>query len=144
MLNFSSRAILRTACRATTMSWSEVRASESLFGTGFLFAFFKEVHSSFDVERGSHVGEAEPQFSQGDCDRRLHPDHHGASIEKARNGRDVSDHSSDERIDYLECGDIDQDPFRAVFFNRCTQIILQLKSDSIVHVDLDRHQQALP
>src|SRR5829696_7114696 len=94
-LNFSSCVIFRTAWRASTTSCSTRRASVSLLMTAIRalpvggHRGAEPVHSPFDVERGLHPLERQPQLDQRDRDGRPHADEDGAGVEDARHAGDV-------------------------------------------------------
>ena len=102
----------------------------------------EQLHAALDVERGAHARQRQPQLDQRDRDGRAHADHDRLGVEHARHRRDVADHAADERVDDLERGDVDQDAARPVWTMRSRQVVLQRHREAVVHVDLDRHQQA--
>ena len=74
---------------------------------------------------------------------RLHPDERGFRTEDLRHARDVGDHASDERIDHLERGDVDQHAPAGMPLNRIGEVVLQSQGELVVHVDLDGDEQEL-
>src|SRR5262245_9425207 len=76
----SSAAHLRTACRTSTTSLSELAGNVSCFSTAiavFLPARARppeQVHSLLDVQGRAHPRQGQAQFDQGDGDGWLHAD----------------------------------------------------------------------
>ena len=96
-----------------------------------------------DVERGAHAGERKAELDQGDGDGGLHADYHRVGVEHPRHRRDVAEHAADERIDDLERRDVDQHAARAVGDDPVGEIVLERHRQAVVHVHLDRDQQAV-
>lgn len=93
------------------------------------------------VQRRAYARKREAEFDERDRDRRLHADDDRLGIEHARHGGRVADHASDERIDHVERGNVDQDAARAVFHDAARQIVLQREREPVVHVDLNGDEQ---
>src|SRR3569832_2482287 len=96
-----------------------------------------------DIERGLHPLQRQSELHQGDRDRRLHADHHGACIEDAGHGGEIGDDATDERIHQLQRRDVQQDAFRTGLFDFPEQIVLQRQCQLIIHFNLDGDEQKL-
>ncbi len=87
--------------------------------------------------------ERQAQLHQRDRDRRAHADDDGDRVEHARHGGDVVQHAADEGVDDFQRGYVDHDAARAIGHDALRQIVLQRHGQPVVHVDLDRDQQAI-
>ena len=91
----------------------------------------------------STPGSARPKLDQRDRDRGLHADEHCPCVENPGHAGNIPDHAPHERIDHLECGDVDEDAARTLGLDRIGQIVLQAQRQLIMHVDLQRDEQEL-
>src|SRR3569832_532881 len=122
------RMSVREVCIADLLT----RECRLLFGDALL-----------DIERGLHPLQRQSELHQGDRDRRLHADHHGACIEDAGHGGEIGDDATDERIHQLQRRDVQQDAFRTGLFDFPEQIVLQRQCQLIIHFNLDGDEQKL-
>src|SRR6185312_14402428 len=141
-------ACARTIWRTRTTSSPERRSMLSDFSTFMQPAAIidnapDEGEALVDIECGAHAAELEPELDQGDGHRRPHADDHGRRIEHAAHGGDVVEHAADEGIDDLQGRDVDHDAAGARRDDAVGEILLQLHRQAVVHVDLDRDQQAI-
>src|SRR6185312_15186098 len=107
------------------------------------YQLVQERHAALHVERGSHTFERQPQLHERDGDSGLHSNHHRLRIQHAGHGGDVADHSADERVHHLERGDVHEDTSRTHRDDALGEILLQLQSEPVMHVHLDRDQEKL-
>src|SRR5690606_24688276 len=101
----------------------------------------QQLHALLDVERSADALQRQPQLDQRDGDGRLHADDDGLGIHDARKAGNRTDHPSDERIDHIQCRDIDEYGTGRSLTDPLGKIVLQRKGKLVVHVDLDGDQQ---
>src|SRR5262245_53092960 len=101
----------------------------------------EHVHAAFNVERRAHAAELEAELHARDGDRGPHPPRDGCRSEDARRGRQVVQHSADERIDELEGRDVDEHTLGPRLDDLLREVLLELHRHAVVQVDLDRDEQ---
>src|SRR5436190_21299535 len=107
MPNPRSCEILRTFCRASTMSCSERTGTTSLLVMVIDPVCAPEpgakpLHPPLNRQRGVDTREAQAELDQRNGDRRAHAHDDSLGVEYARHRGDVRDHPPDVGIDELE------------------------------------------
>src|SRR5919204_2845746 len=103
----------------------------------------KKLHALVDVQARANARQGQAQFDQRDGDGGPHADHDGLGVEDLRHRRDVAEHATDERVDDLERGDVDEHALRPIANDAIGEIVLQRHGQTVVHVDLDADQEEL-
>src|ERR1700733_9885665 len=142
-------ASVRAAWRTRTTSSEERISTFSLFCV-VIFRLRRreprvdESHAALDVQGGFDAGERQSKLDQRDRHRGPHADNHGVGVQNARDRGDVVEHPADETVDDLQRRDIDENALRVGVDNLAGQILFQCGRQTIVHVDLNGHQQRIP
>src|SRR5215213_8377073 len=129
-------------------------SSEDRTGTVSVFSTSKFVHSPIDfaannrqplvhIERRAHAVQRQPKLDERDRHCRLHADDNRNRVENARDRGDIVQHPADERVDDFQRRYIDHDAARARRDDLLRQILLQRHRHSIVHIHLDRDEEAV-
>jgi hypothetical protein len=96
-----------------------------------------------DIQSGADAGERQAQLHQRDRDRRAHAHDDGDRVEHPGHRRDIVQHAPDEGVDDFQGRYVDHDAARPIGHDALRQIVLQRHGEPVVHVDLDRDQQAV-
>src|SRR4029453_3418292 len=144
-----SQARCRTACRTMTIcsevvSGSKSAEADAILASSYVDRHRQQVHALLDGQRGAYAGKGYAQLDESNGNGRAHTDDDCFCVQHTRHRGYVAQHTSYERVDNLERRDVDQHTPCAGIGNACRQIVLQLQSQPIVHIHLDRHEEKGP
>src|SRR5919108_5780141 len=144
-LNPSSSASARAWARTATRSSSDAISicTSAAIATASLRQAVQQLQALLEVESRSNRLEIEPEAHHRHRPVGLDPDDHRLRPAETRHERDRPQRPGDERVDDVECPDVDDDAARAMASDSLGEVVPKGEYLSVAQGILDRRDQVL-